>query len=381
MVDDWSGIEEAPSQLHGIVRLGSPEPGRYRPGFVVWNELQWYTLGAPASFLGPKVWEALRIAVVILGVTLLALLLAEAGYRRIEGRDPRWLLVAGVPLAAITAPSLVIDLARYAPQEILLVGSMGLGAALLVRCLDALLDRPQPGVVVGATAAAGLLFWWFGVLQKETSLCVLLLAPFLWPTIAGQRPRWDTLARRRRIAVGLLAGGILLPYLPLGFRTAQLWLAGVRPYPEATAAKSFVDRFSDQLSGAGFALGSDLPTIIAVAAFVVVASSVFGRGTDWLSIGLLVVALAFLVAAAGTGVVVSRYYFPAIVLAALALVRSVIPLGTAAVLVTGAVLVVGGAWQVRDSRGWTKDWVDEQRAQEASCVRPLRAPPGDARSA
>jgi hypothetical protein len=274
-------------------------------------------------------------------------------------------LVAGVPLAAITAPLLVIDLVRYAPQEILLVGSMGLGAVLLVQCFDALLDRrARSGVALGATAAAGLVFWWFGVLQKETSLCVIVLAPFLWPTIAAQRPRWNQIDRRRRVEVGLLAGGILFPYFPLGFRTAQLLLAGVRPYPEATAAKSFVARFSDQLSGGGFALGSDLPTIIAVAAFVLLAASVFRGNVDWLSVGLLSVALAFLVAAAGAGVVVSRYYFPAIVLATLVLARSAIPLGSVAVLVTGAALVVGGVWQAWDSRGWTQDWVAEQRAQE-----------------
>ena len=32
MVDDWVAIEKTPEQLRGILRLGSPEGGRYRPG-------------------------------------------------------------------------------------------------------------------------------------------------------------------------------------------------------------------------------------------------------------------------------------------------------------------------------------------------------------
>ena len=35
-----------------------------------------------------------------------------------------------------------------------------------------------------------MLVWSFGVLQKETSTCVLLLAPFLWPTIRAELGRW-----------------------------------------------------------------------------------------------------------------------------------------------------------------------------------------------
>jgi hypothetical protein len=331
---------------------------------VAWNALQWYTLGAPRSFVGPLFWEAVRIAVLVVGLTLLTLLLIETGRPRVRGRDPRWLLVAGVPLAAITAPSLVVDLARYAPQEILMVGCMGLGAVILIGAFDRALEGAPWSATLVSAAAAGLVLWWFGVLQKETSVCVLLLAPFLWPTLAAERTRWRALDRGRRGAISLLAGGILLPYVPLGIRTLDLWLSGERVYEEASAAKGFTARFWDQLTGAGGALVSDLPTLIVVGAIVLLVASAARRGVDWLSVGLLVVALAFLVATSETGVVVSRYYLPPIVLGAFVLARSAVALGRPAVVVTGVILILGGAWQVRDARPTVERWADVERSRE-----------------
>ena len=137
MIDDWSAIERAPEQLREVVRLGNPEDQRYRPGFVMWNALQWHTLGAPAEFLGPLLWGIARWSMLVLGVTLLAALLIGIPAR---GRDARWLMLVGVPLVAVTAPTIAIDIARYGPQEPLLVGCMALGAVLLVREIDRLLE-------------------------------------------------------------------------------------------------------------------------------------------------------------------------------------------------------------------------------------------------
>ena len=63
MVDDWSAIQNAPDQLRGVLEGGMPEGTRYRPGFVMWNALQWHTLGAPTHFLGPQLWGIARWAV------------------------------------------------------------------------------------------------------------------------------------------------------------------------------------------------------------------------------------------------------------------------------------------------------------------------------
>jgi hypothetical protein len=361
MVDDWSAIEKSPEQLRGVLRLGLPEGTRYRPGFVMWNALQWHTLGAPTEFLGPLLWGVARWAILVVGVTLLALLIVG----RPDGpRDGRWLLAIGVPLVALTAPSIAIDIARYGPQEPLLVGSMALGAVLLVHAIDRLLDGNRVGSGVVAAVAGGLVLWAFGVLQKEPSICVLLLAPFLWPTLTQQRGRWALLDARRRVGLEALAAGILLPFLPMVVRTIQLALTGEPLYGDLSAGKSLSTRLSDQLSQAGGVLHTELPTIVVVAAVVLLSVVAFRIEIDWLSVGLLVVALGFVGFAAHAGVVASRYYIPAITLAALVLARSAVRLGPAVVLVVGVLLVGGGLATARSAHGWVWEWVDSERAQE-----------------
>lgn len=362
MIDDWSAILRAPEQLREVLRLGNPEGQRYRPGFVMWNALQWHTLGAPKDFFGPLLWGVARWAVLVLGVTALAALLIGLPARR---RDPRWLLLVGVPLVAVTAPSIAIDIARYGPQEPLLVGCMALGSALLVREIDGLLEGARTRALDVLAIAAGVAFWWFGVLQKETSICVLLLAPFLLPTLRAQRPRWDRLGRGRRLALGGVGAAILVPFVPMVGRTVELALAKHRVYEEAASSKSFSMRLSDQLSQAGGVLHSQVPTITFVAAVVLLAAVTFRFGPDWLSIGLLVVTLAFIVFAADAGVVASRYYIPAILLAAVVVGRSAVTLGALVTVAVGAALVVGSLVQVRDAHHWVWWWVDGERAREA----------------
>jgi hypothetical protein len=364
MVDDWSAIANAPAQLHVVLRLGMPEELRYRPGFVVWNALQWHTLGAPASFVGPELWGLARVAVLVVGVLLLALLLVEARRPRILGRDARWLLVAGVPLAVLTPPALGVDLARYGPQEPLLVGCMALGAILLVHSVDTLLDRPGSWTTPVA-AVAGVLVWSFGVLQKETSTCVLLLAPFLWPTVRAERGRWRLASPRQRVAVGLVAAGVLLPFVPMVVRAVQLGLADERVYESAATGTSLVSRLSAQLSQADEVLASNLPVFVALAAIAVVAVGAYRFGVDWLSLGLLAVAFAFVAFAADTGIVTSRYYLPPFVLTALALARSAVPLGTVAVVGAGVLLAVGGVYQAHSAHDWVASWVAGERTRES----------------
>lgn len=364
VIDDWVGIRDSPEQLREILRLGSPEVQRYRPGFVAWNALQWHTLGAPSEFVGPQLWGLLRMAVLVVGVTLLAALLVGRARPDWGWRDPRRLLVVGAPVAALTAPSLAIDLARYGPQEPLLVGCLACGAVLLVPALDALLDRRALGGGLLLAIPAGLVLWAFGVLQKETSLCVLLLAPFLLPTLRAQRGRWASLDRRRRAGAIAVAVGILVPFVPMLLRTAQLAFADERLYGEIAAEKSFTERVSDQLVRVGEVMHSHLPAAVVVTAVLLVAVAAARRGVDWLSVGLLVSGLAFVAFAAEAGVVASRYYLPTIVLAALALARAAVALGPRPVTVVGAALVGLGSLQAIDARGYVEEWVTTERARE-----------------
>ena len=336
MVDDWSAIANSPDQLHGVLRLGLPEGTRYRPGFVMWNALQWHTLGAPTHFLGPQLWGVARWAV----------------------------LVVGVPLVAVTAPSIAIDIARFGPQEPLLVGCMALGAVLLVHAIDRLLDGERAKPAVAAALGSGLVLWAFGVLQKEPSICVLLLAPFLWPTLREQRGRWALLDPGRRRTLGAVVAGILLPFVPMVVRTVQLALTGEPLYGDLSAGKSLSTRLSDQLSQAAGVLHTQLPTLVVVASVVLLAAVAFRVGVDWLSVGLLVVSFGFILFAAHAGVVASRYYIPSITLSALVLARCAVRLGSIVVVVAGVVLVAGGIATAYDARGWVSEWVDSEQAQE-----------------
>ena len=364
LIDDWTAIQDSPDQLREVLRLGSPEGQRYRPGFIAWNALQWHTLGAPDGSTGPQLWGLVRVALLVVGVTLLAALVVSTVGGASTRRDPRWLLVVGVPLAALTAPSLAIDVARYGPQEPLMVGCMGLGAVLLVGAMRTLLGAAAVTGWTVAAIVAGLVVWAFGVFQKEPSICVLLLAPFLLPILRAQRPHWARLDRGRRTGIVLTSAGVLLPFVPMVGRTLQLSLADERFYGEIAAQKSFSQRVSDQLGQAAEILHSHFPTAIAVAAIVMLAVTLVRSRIDWLSAGFVVVALAFVLFAAEAGVVASRYYLPAIVLTALAVARIAVTLGRGAVVVAGVVLIGFGCYQAYDARGWVQWWVDGERDRE-----------------
>ena len=52
-VDDWSAISSSPDQLSRLVRLENPEPERFRPSWIAWNDLQWHTFDTPRGLVGP----------------------------------------------------------------------------------------------------------------------------------------------------------------------------------------------------------------------------------------------------------------------------------------------------------------------------------------
>ncbi len=364
MIDDWNAIASGGGQLHDVIRLGNPEGQRYRPGFVAWNALQWHTLGTPTSFVGPRLWELVRLGLLVVGITALAWLLVIRGRDAASEPDLRWLLTLAVPLIVLTAPAGAIDLARYGPQEPLLVGCMSLGAVLLVLSLDRLLD---PGGLSGRVIASiviGFVIWSFGVLQKETSLCVLLLAPFLLPSLRSQRLRWARLDGARRLTIGAVAAAIILPFVPMAFRTVQLTLADSRVYEGSAAGRSFYTRAVEQIGESGESLHSPVFWLCAVISLVAVTFASFRTGVDWLTVGLLVPAAGFVAFAAESGVVASRYYLPPLTLLALAGARSLSTLRATPIAIAGALVVLASVWQLREAREWVEWWVDGERTRE-----------------
>jgi hypothetical protein len=339
MIDDWSAIANAPDQLRTVLMLGNPEPERYRPGFIAWNALQWHTLGAPRTFVGPQLWNGLRVLTLVVGLVLLTDLLTRGRGAEATPRFTRWLLVTSVPLSIVTMPALAVDLARFGPQEPLLVGCMCIGSVLLVVAMNRLLAQRQIGFSTAMLAAVGLAFWTFGVLQKETSLSVLVLSLFLLATVRSNRTRWKCLERRRRLAVELLVGAILVPFVPIVVWTIKLVLTDHLAYgARVEPGRGLFRDVWPQLVLADDTLGTPMVSIIAFSAVVTVALVCVARSVDWISMGLLGAALVTMAFAAESGVVTSRYYIPGIALAALALVRSASELGRR------VALVVAVAW-------------------------------------
>ena len=154
VVDDWAAYFYSPDQLADVLRLTNPETERFRPGVIVWGYLQWHTLGAPESLVGPNAWNVLRVVILVAGLTLFTALALPVRRGRLE-------LVLYVGLASIPAfvvvlvPKFARDLARFGPQEPLLVGGMALGGSLLFLAARALLDDSRPVRVVGGRSAHG----------------------------------------------------------------------------------------------------------------------------------------------------------------------------------------------------------------------------------
>jgi hypothetical protein len=364
MIDDWSAISKSPHQLREVLSFGNPESQRYRPGFILWNALQWHTLGAPNSFLGPQFWNLLRIALVVVGVTALTGLLLSPGGNSRSRFDARWLLVTAVPLTVVTAAALPIDFARFGPQEPLMVGGMALGAVLVADATDRLLDDHSIGPAVVATTLGGVALWWLGVLQKETSICVLALAPFLLPTVRRQRARWSRLRHRRKVLLYALGAALLLPFFPMAVRTMQLAAADTRVYEEF-AEESLLLRLWEQFELADEFLHTPLFGVVALTAFVVAIGQLLSSRPDWLAIGLMVTALAFVVFAAESGVVATRYYLPPLTLLCIAIARSIASLGQRAALALGVVAIGSSLVHLPYARNWVEWWVDTERGREA----------------
>ena len=369
LVDDWSAIADSPAQIRSALTLGSPEPGRYRPGWIVWNYLQWHTFGGPDDLRPARIWGLLRVLSLPLGLLAAALVCVSA--RRSShslGRVWPAALALTATLAVVTVPGFAVDLARYGPQEPLLVGLACAGAALIaVTGQRVVHDRTEAGTIV--LGIGGLLLWTAGVAQKESSICLLVLLPFLVLQAVPERDRWRTLRPRGRVVLlGLTAGtlGALAPMLVRtlaasrrddlvygaepGSRVREQLVTALRLMTTVTGSTTV----AAILLAAGLALGVGLALDVGIAR----------RRPDWLGLGLLSTALAFLLFSSQTGVVVSRYYLPFAACAALALCRSVTSLPRPAVGGTVVLLTLAVVLQLPDARDDVNRWLEGENVQE-----------------
>jgi hypothetical protein len=320
LTDDWSAISRSSGQVHDILRLAYHEGGRFRPAFAIWNYVQWHTFDAPTGMVGPNVWNLGRLGLLVTGLVALTVLLLS--YRRSEPFGAGvYGLAALPPLLVVTTPGFAVDLARFGPQEPALVGGMTLGGTLLY--LGAR-EIARPGAVVRRARICGLLSigypcWLYGVYQKETSVCSLLLLPFLLAPNRIRIRRLALLGRRRRSALAALAGAAAFPILHVGFETVEIARRGDLVYnmhlQRGGGSVMLFDAVIKQMSGP---LGSQIGWILLGIVSTGVLVSVLRGRPDWTSIGLFVTAIATLAWSAQSSYAVSRYFMPMIALLAVA---------------------------------------------------------------
>lgn len=366
-IDDWNGASHGTSSLVDLLRpfFESPEQ-RFRPGFGLFDYLQWHTLGAPGDMTGPDLWNTLRIALMVAGIGVVPALVARSTR---PGLTPFTLgaLTALPPALVATGTAIPIDLARLAPQEPMLVGATICGAALVLLGLDRRMSgQPLPRALV--PALIGWPVFAVGATFKEASMCFLVVAPFLYLFLLR---RWrerglvqsylDPL-RSRAFVVSAVA--LALPLLWVAFRAATIGDEGADLYQAGAPAGTgeWGDRLRQawnlQWASMTGAVGSPVWRALAlVLPLLALAVYLDRRRVPWLALGFGFAALAMLVVQGLPAVVTSRYFIPTMALLAMA-TTLLLAEGRAwlrwAALAAASIIVVSGAGAARDSvEAWT----------------------------
>jgi hypothetical protein len=231
---------------------------------------------------------------------------------------------------------------------------------LLVRALRAAIagSRGRDRIL---SLVVGVALWGFGVLQKETSLAVVVLAPFLWPYV--RREEWRNLVRERPRLVAAVAAGLVAPLVLAAVHTIALASAETRVYGVGLSPVGVPGRLVDQLGDIDHTLETPFAWLIIASAFLGLFWAI-GRKIDWLALGLLACALASAAWVAQTGIFVSRYYLPVTALVVLSLVRTV-SAGPRLLLVPAVVAALLADRLNGGSEG-VVDWLIRQAAHDAA---------------
>ena len=315
LIDDWFAISSTGSQLHHVLELLNPDAQRFRPGWVAWGYVQWHTLGAPTSMIGPNIWALARLALCIVGLSTFALVAVRA---REDVRSDRRLLALVLlpPLVFVTVPGFGVDFARFGPQEPLQVGGMTLGGSLLYLGARELIASPvrlRPVLLTGT----GYVLWLVGVYQKETSLCVLVLAPFLFPPRPLVRLLRQLERRTRRLLLVLLVV-TTAPLLHIAVEVVRIVHRGDLIYG-AHLQRGGIGTTWQSYERAGKYLASPVVWWLLLAITIGFLLSCLRGRPQWPLVGLVLTAAVLMAWAAQTGVAETRYYIPALALLAVGL--------------------------------------------------------------
>ena len=114
-----------------------------------------------------------------------------------------------------------------------MVGLMCGGGAVLAASINRALHAAFSDTQLAVYGGLGALTFGAGVTQKETSICILALVPFLWMATGDQRRTFAHLPRRTRRTVWIILATAALPLVPMTARTIQLTL----PHPVSTTQR------------------------------------------------------------------------------------------------------------------------------------------------
>jgi hypothetical protein len=324
LFDDWSAITNSSDQISDLARLENPEDGRFRPGWIVWNYVQWHTFDAPEGLVGPNIWNVARLFVLITGLSLLTLLALP------RPRGPWEALLfpvlAGIPaFLVLMVPKFARDLTRFGTQEPLLIGGLALGGSLFVLAARALLDegRPIPRWQTAALAVAGSGFWLIGAYQKESSVCALPLMAAVLLAGRSRLGRWRRLSSGRKAALAAMGAIAFVPLVHVTIEALRIATRGDLVYDaELDSGRGMLRGIEVLYDWAHEVFSADAKIVIYGAIALTLLATVVRRRLDVLAAGALASGALTFAFAGQSGVAVSRYYMPLYALFAVALALS-----------------------------------------------------------
>jgi len=365
LVDDWAAISRSPDQLSELARLANPEEQRFRPGWIVWNYLEWHTFDAPEGLVGPNAWNIVRLLIFVTGLCLLtALALPSARGRWDAALFP---VLAGLPVFLVLAiPKFARDLAWFGTQEPLLIGGMALGGSLVLLAARSILADARAFVRsrTAALAVAGSGFWLLGVYQKESSVCAL---PLIAAALYAGRARlagWARLSSGRRIALAALGGVVLLPLIHVGIEILLITARGNLVYDAEVDSGRGILRGAEILyDWAHEVLSPDAQLVVYGAVAFAALAVLIRRRVDVLTVGALASGVLAFLFASQSGVAVSRYFIPVYALFAVALALSLARLPRVVQLSALAWMILAFV-PLPGVRAEVSGWADEEQQKE-----------------
>jgi hypothetical protein len=333
MVDDWYYASQPAKSLGGLLDPFVHAIGaRFRPGYELWSQLEWHSLGAPAHLTGPNLWGAARVLLFVGGAVLVPGVIAATSEPR-PGPLGLAALCAAAGVVVFSGPWTDVDFYRLGPQEPVMFGAAACGAALLFWGVGRVIApmRPRSGAgtaLLVAVFVLGLGLWALGIYFKEASLSVLVLAPFLYLFLDRRwgergfidRPLWRVRAfQLTGLAMFLPVAHVLVMSSTVSEKGASLYGAD-RPSGIGGWFGRGVDSISFQWSHWPGVVGTNAGRAFAVLVVLLLAITLLLRRgrVPWLALGLIITGWAVLVVQGLPLHAESRYYLPSVAMFAMA---------------------------------------------------------------